>query len=83
MAAIEAAGGYVFYDCDRDPKRIVTVRMPTFHKWTQRPQNMPGLKPPSRAGIDYFQNVVEIVLRDVLSDDELVLVGRCLRVEKV
>jgi Leucine rich repeat len=83
VAAIEAAGGYVFYDCDRDPKRIVTVRTPTHHKWMPRGQNMPGLRPPPRVGIDYFNNVIEIVLAGVLSDDELALVGRCPRVERV
>ena len=44
VAAIEQAGGYVFYDCDRDPKRIVTVRTPAYNKWRPRGQNMPGLK---------------------------------------
>jgi hypothetical protein len=83
VAAIERADGYVFYDCDRDPKRIVTVRTPEYIKWRPRGQNMPGLRRPPRFGIDYFNNVIEIVLGGILSDDELILVGRCPGVEKV
>jgi hypothetical protein len=83
VAAIEEAGGYVFYDCDRDPKRIITVRSPDYHKWMPRGQNMPGLKPPLRPGIDYFHHVVEIVLCGNLSDGELVRIGRFPRVEKI
>ena len=83
VAAIERADGYVFYDCDRDPKRIVTVRTPEYIKRRPRGQNMPGLKPPPRFGIDYTNHVIEIVLGGILSDDELKLVGRCPRVEKV
>ena len=83
VAAIERVGGYVFYDCDRDPNRFVTVRRPTHHKGMPKPQNMPGLKPSFRVGIDYFHNVVEIVLPGFLSDDELALIGRCPQVEKV
>jgi hypothetical protein len=83
VAAVEAAGGYVFYDCDRDPKRIITVRSPEYHKYMPRGQNMPDLKPPPRAGIDYFHSVIEVVLRGILSDDELVRIGRFPRVEKV
>jgi Leucine rich repeat len=83
VAAVEAAGGYVFYDCDRDPKRVVHVRMQAYHKFRPRAQNMPELKPPPRFGIDYCHNVVEIVLYGVLSDDELVRIGRFPRVERV
>ncbi len=83
VAAVEAAGGYVFYDCDRDPNRVVTVRVPPYHKFMPKPQNMPELKPAHWVGIDYFNNVTEIVLRGFLSDDELVRIGRFPRVEKV
>jgi hypothetical protein len=83
VAAIDEGGGYVFYDCDRDPKRIITVRGLTYHKGTPKGQNMPGLRPPARVGIDYFNNVIEIVLPGFLSDAELALVGRFPRVEKV
>ena len=83
VAAIEAAGGYVFYDCDRDPNRIVTVPMPRIRKWRPGTQKWPGLRRPSRARIDCFNTVIEIVLPDVLTDDGLALVGRCPRVEKI
>ena len=82
VAAVEAAGGYVFYACERDPTRIVTVPMPT-RKRVSRALKPAGLTRPPWAGIDYFNNVIEIVLPGVLSDDELVLVGRFPRVEKV
>jgi internalin A len=83
VADVESAGGYVFYDCDRDPKRVVHVRMQAYHKYRPRAQNMPELKPPPRFGIDYCHNVVEIVLYGILEDDELVRIGRFPRVEKV
>ncbi len=83
VAAVLAAGGYVFYDCDRDPKRVVQVRAEAYHKYRPRAQNMPELKPPPRFGIDYCHNVVEIVLYGVLTDDEFARIGRFPRVEKV
>jgi Leucine rich repeat len=82
VAAVEAAGGYVFYDCERDPNRIVTLPRPT-RKRLSRALKPAGLRRPLWFGVAYFNNVVEIVLPGVLSDDELDLVGRFPRVEKV
>jgi Leucine rich repeat len=83
VAAIKAVHGYVFYDCDRDPHRMITVRQSTFHKYVPRRSNIIGQRPPERLGIDYFHNVVEVVLPGYLSDAELVLVGRFPQVERV
>lgn len=83
VAAVKAVGGYVFYDCDRDPHRIITVRQATSHKYVPKPSNIIGQRLPERVGIDYFHNVSEVVLPGALSDDELVLVGRFPQVERV
>ena len=64
-------------DCDRDSKRFVTVQRLTYHKWMPKGQNMAGLRPPARVGIDYFNHVVEIVLRDVLSEDGTASAAGC------
>jgi hypothetical protein len=82
VAAVESAGGYVLYDCERDPNRIITVPRPTRKRLT-RAIKPAGLTRPPWAGIDYFNNVIEIVLPGVLSDDQLALVGRFRRIEKV
>jgi hypothetical protein len=82
VAAVEAAGGDVIYECERDPNRIVALPRPT-RKWLSRAVKPAGLRRPPWVGIDYFNNVVEIVLPGVLSDDDFSLVGRFPRVEKV
>jgi len=72
VAAIEQAGGFVFYDCEFSADRTDMIRRPRYLEWL-----------PSRVGIDYFSNVVEIGLPGDLSDGELALVGRFPRLEEL
>ena len=67
VAAIEKAGGIVFYDCEINPDAIPR---PRYLEWLDR-----------WVGIDYFSDVVEISLPGDLSDAELVLIGRFPRLE--
>jgi hypothetical protein len=72
VSAIKEAGGDVFYDCELDPDRANMVRRPRYLEWLD-----------GRVGIDYFSNVVEVMLPGDLTDVELRLVGRFPRIERV
>jgi len=72
VAAIEKAGGDVVYDCDLNPNHTVRIRRLAYVRWLDR-----------RVGIDYFTNVVEIVIPRDLTDADLVLVGRFPRLETI
>ena len=68
VAAIEKAGGDVVYDRDLNPNHTGIIRRPAYVRWLVR-----------RLGVDYCNNVVEIVIPRDLADADLVSVGRCPR----
>ncbi|MFI5460229.1 MAG: leucine-rich repeat domain-containing protein [Isosphaerales bacterium] len=72
VAAIEKAGGFVFYDCELNPDRTDMIRRRRYLEWLA-----------GRVGIDYFSNVVEMSLPGDLSDAELALVGQFPRLEEL
>jgi hypothetical protein len=65
VSAIKKAGGDVFYDCELDQDHANMFRRPKYLEWLDR-----------WVGIDYFGNVVEVMLPRDLTDVELRLVGR-------
>jgi len=83
VAAINTAGGVVFYDCEAIPNPVPVIARPSYRKYRARNPDVSSLRRPHWSGIDYFSNVVEIMLPDYLSDNELALIGRFPRLEKV
>jgi Leucine-rich repeat (LRR) protein len=83
VAAIETAGGVVFYDWETRPNPVPVIARPVYRKYRARNPDVSSLKRPHWDGIDYISNVVEIMVPDRLSDDELALVGRFPRLEKI
>ena len=59
------------------------IARPVYRKYRAKNPDVSSLRRPHWAGIDYISNVVEIMVPDRLSDDELALVGRFPGLEKV